>query len=38
MAGNVIAKVDAFMHLALNKTEKHLPYGELVGTRECITL
>jgi len=38
MIGNVIATVDAFMYVALSKTEKHLPCGELVGTRECRTL
>jgi hypothetical protein len=38
MTGNVIAKVDAFMYVALSKTEKHLRYGELVSTRECIEL
>jgi len=38
MTGNVIAKVDAFTYVALSKTEKHLPYGKLVGTRECIML
>jgi len=38
MTGNVIAKVEGFMYVALGKTEEHLPYGEIVGTKECITL
>jgi len=38
MTENVIAKVDGFMYVALSKKEKHVAYGELVGTKECITL
>jgi len=38
MTGNVTAKADGFMYVALSKTEKHVPYGELVGTKECKTL
>jgi hypothetical protein len=34
----VIAVVDAFMYVVLSKTEKHVVYGELIGTTECITL
>jgi len=34
----VIFEVDAVMYVALRKAEKHLLYGELVGTTECITL
>jgi hypothetical protein len=30
--------VRAVMYVALSKEEKHTPYGELVGTRVCITL
>jgi hypothetical protein len=37
MIGNVIiSKVDALMHAVLSKVEKHMPYGELLGTRECL--
>jgi len=36
MTGNVIAEVGDFMYVVLSKTEKHLPYRELVGTRKCI--
>jgi hypothetical protein len=39
MIGNVvISEVDALMDVVLSKAAKHVPYGELVGTRECITL
>jgi hypothetical protein len=39
MTGNgFIFKVDAFMYNILNKAENHLPFGELVGTIEGITL
>jgi len=31
-------QVDAFMCFVLSKAEKHMPYGELVGTTKCITL
>jgi hypothetical protein len=39
MIGNVvIPEVDALMYVALSKAAKHVPYGELVGTTECIML
>jgi hypothetical protein len=41
MIGNgndVISEVDTLMYVALCKAEKHVPYGELVDTTECITL
>jgi hypothetical protein len=39
MTGNVVTSVvDALMHVILSKAEKHMPYGELVGTTECIML
>jgi hypothetical protein len=39
MIGNVvISEVDCLMYVALRKTEKHVPYGELFGTTECIAL
>jgi hypothetical protein len=39
MTGNVvISEVDAVMYVVLSKAEKHLPYGELLGTTECIML
>jgi hypothetical protein len=31
-------QVDAFICVVLSKAEKHMPYGELVGTTKCITL
>jgi len=34
----VIFEVDALMCVLLNKVEKHVPYGGLVGTTEYITL
>ena len=34
----VISEVDAFMYVVLSKAQKHVPYGKLVGTTECITL
>jgi len=37
-ASVVIAVVDAFMCVVLSKVEKHVLYGELSGTTECITL
>jgi len=37
-ANVVIAMVDAFIYVVLSKTEKHMPYGELNGTTECVTL
>jgi hypothetical protein len=39
MNGNfVIAGADAFTYVPLSKAEKHVPYGEIVGTTECIYL
>jgi hypothetical protein len=31
-------EVDALMYVVLSIAEKHVPYGELVGTTECVTL
>ena len=37
--GNVnIAEEDALLYVVLSKAEKHVPYGELDGTTECIML
>jgi hypothetical protein len=33
-----ISEVDAVMYVVLNKAEKNVPYGDLGGTRECLTL
>jgi len=33
-----MSEVDVQMYVVLRKAEKHVPYGELVGTTECITL
>jgi hypothetical protein len=39
MTGSVvISEVDALMYVVLSKAEKHVPYGELVDTTECIAL
>jgi hypothetical protein len=39
MTGNVvISEVVALMYVVLSKAEKHVHYGELVGSTECITL
>jgi len=39
MIGNVIIfEVDALIYVVLSKAEKHVPYGEVVGTTECIVL
>jgi hypothetical protein len=39
MTGNVvISEVDAFTCVVLNKGEKHVRYGELLGTTKCTTL
>jgi hypothetical protein len=39
MIGNIfVSKIDALLYVALSKAEKHVPYGELVGTGECIIL
>jgi hypothetical protein len=33
ITGNVLmSEVDTRMYVVLNKAEKHVPYGELVGT------
>ena len=34
----IISKADALMYAILSKAEKHVPYVELVGTTECVTL
>jgi hypothetical protein len=34
----VITEVDGLTYVALSKIGKHVPYGELVRTTECITL
>lgn len=37
--GNVVIfEVDAVMYVALRNAEKHMLYGELVRTTQCITL
>ena len=33
----VVSDVNALMFVVLSKAEKHVPYGELVGTTEWIT-
>jgi len=33
-----VPEVDALMYVVLNKAEKIVPYGDLLGTRECIML
>ena len=39
MTGNIIiCEIDALMYVVLSKQETHVPYGELVGTTECVTL
>jgi hypothetical protein len=39
MVGNVVLyEADALMYVVLIAAEKHVPYGELVGTTECIAL
>ena len=39
LPGNiVISKVDALMYVILSMAEKHVLYGELVGTTECVML
>jgi hypothetical protein len=35
---DVISEVDAVMYVVLSKAEKYVPYRELVGTSEFITL
>jgi len=34
----VIAEADVLPYIILSKAEKHMPYSELTGTAECITL
>jgi hypothetical protein len=34
----VISEEEALVYVVLSKAEKHMPYGELVGTTECITI
>jgi len=34
----VISEVDALVYVVLSKAENHVPYGELCGTTECVTL
>lgn len=37
--GNVvISEIGSLMYVGQNKTEKHVPYGELVVTTESLTL
>jgi len=39
MIGNdSIREVDALMYVVLSRVEKHVIYGEFVGTAECVTL
>jgi len=39
MSGNfVMYGVNALTYIALNKAQKHVPYGELVCTTDCIIL
>jgi len=39
MHGNVVtSKGDTLMYVVLRKAEKHVLYGKLAGTLECITL
>lgn len=39
MTGNIVTfKVHDLMYVVLSKAEKHVPYVELVGTTECVTL
>jgi hypothetical protein len=34
----VISEVDCLEYVVLSEAEKALPYGQLVGTTECMTL
>ena len=39
MADNVfMSEVDALMYVVLSKVQKHVPYREVIGTTECMTL
>jgi len=33
----VISKVDTLTCVILSKAEKPMPFGELIGTAECVT-
>jgi len=33
----VLSEVHALTYVVQSKAEKHVPYGKLVGTAECIT-
>jgi hypothetical protein len=37
-SNGVISKVEAVLYVVLSKAKKHVPFGELVGTTECMTL
>jgi len=34
----VISEVDSLLYVVLSKAKKHVSYGELVYTTECVTL
>jgi len=38
MGSVAVSEVDALMYVVQNKAEKNMPYGDLVGTRECTIL
>jgi hypothetical protein len=39
MTGNaVIRDIDALMYVVLSRADIHVPYGEIFGTKKCITL
>ena len=39
MTGNVVTpEVDCLQYVVLSNAEKHVPYGQIVGTTECMTL
>jgi hypothetical protein len=39
MAGNIVMSgIVALTYVVLSEAEKHVPYGESVGTTECIML
>jgi hypothetical protein len=36
MIGSVVmSEIDAVMYVILSEVEEHMPYGQVVGTREC---
>jgi len=37
IAGSVTSVVNALIYVVLSEAEKHVPYGESVGTTECMT-